>query len=165
MDVQDRPRTITLDEQADRYGITRRAHPTNLVLETPRRAAATAAPINAAVVHTIDTTPSATQHVELRTNAIDRALGFMIATSPLAAGFGVVVLGVVVLGFGVPILSLPALVILFSVFAVVWTVAYLYTLSISAEGVSMYEAQSKWDIIRTEQAMRWQAWMLDRRGE
>lgn len=120
------------------------------------------APISAEIVHTINTTPSATQHVELRTSAVDRALGFAIATSPLAAGFAVVVVGICAVGFGVPLLSLPTLIITFTVFATVWTMAYLYTLHISAEGVSMYEAQQRWGVIRDEQRFRWQAWLLER---
>jgi hypothetical protein len=54
------------------------------------------------------------------------------------------------------------LVITFTVFAVVWTIAYLYSLHISAEGVSLYEAQERWGVIKTEQQMRWQAWRLER---
>lgn len=151
--------TVTVEQQ------------TNMGLRTPVRSHFTPAlarrdpppaPINAEVVHTINATPSATQHIELRTSAVDRALGFAIATSPLAAGFAVVVVGICVLGFGVPMLSLPTLIITFTVFATVWTIAYLYTLSISAEGVSMYEAQEKWGVIREEQRWRWQAWFLER---
>lgn len=133
----------------------------NYVATIPRQDGAPA-PINAEVIHTIDAQPNATQHVELRTSAIDRAVGFMIATAPLCFGFAVAVVGIVVLGFGVPLVSVATLVIVFTVFAVVWTVAYLYTLSISAEGVSLFEAQEKWAIIRTEQQLRWQAWFLDR---
>jgi hypothetical protein len=73
-----------------------------------------------------------------------------------------VVVGICVLGFSVPLLSLPTLVITFTVFAVVWTIAYLYSLHISAEGVSLYEAQERWGVIKTEQQMRWQAWRLER---
>lgn len=151
--------TITLEEQ-ERMGLrTQRQH---FVPVVARREPAPAAPINAAITHTIDAAPSATQHIELRTSAVDRALGFMIATAPLAAGFAVVVVGICVLGFGVPLLSLPTLIITFTVFAIVWTIAYLYTLSISAEGVSLYEAQEKWGVVRTEQMLRWQAWLLER---
>lgn len=152
--------TVTLEEQAQ-MGMRRHA-PTNFVPVAMQREQATPAPINAEVVHTINATPSATQHIELRTSAVDRALGFAIATSPLAAGFAVVVVGICVLGFGVPLLSLPTLIITFTVFAIVWTIAYLYTLSISAEGVSMFEAQERWGVIKTEQQLRWQAWLLDR---
>lgn len=145
--------TITVEQQA------------NMGLRTPPRRHFTPAlarhdpppaPLNAAVTHTVNATPSATQHIELRTSAVDRALGFAIATSPLAAGFAVVVVGICAVGFGVPLMSLPTLIITFTVFAVVWTIAYLYTLSISAEGVSMYEAQQKWGILREEQRRRWE---------
>jgi len=115
-------------------------------------------PINAQVVHTIDAMPSATQHIELRTSSTDRALGFTIATAPLAALFAVVVMAICALGFGVPLVGLPMLVIVATVFATVWTIAYLYTLSISAEGVSLYEAQEKWGILREEQRRRWNQW-------
>ena len=157
--MEDTARTITLSEQMQNG--MRRTMPTNFVPVAMQREAP-AAPINAEVVHTINATPSATQHIELRTSAVDRALGFAIATSPLAAGFAVVVVGICVLGFGVPLLSLPTLIITFTVFAIVWTIAYLYTLSISAEGVSMFEAQERWGVIKTEQQLRWQAWLLDR---
>ena len=151
--------TITVEEQT-RMGL-RTPAASRFTPALVRREAAPAPPINANISHTIDVPPSATQHVELRTSAVDRALGFAIATSPLAAGFAVVVVGICALGFGVPLLSLPTLVIAFTVFAVVWTVAYLYTLSISAEGVSMYEAQQRWGVIRDEHRMRWQAWFLE----
>lgn len=144
--------TVTLEEQV-KMGL--RNPPKSRFTPVLARREPPAAPINASVTHTIDATPSATQHIELRTSAVDRALGFAIATSPLAAGFAVVVVGICVLGFGVPMLSLPTLIITFTVFATVWTIAYLYTLSISAEGVSMYEAQEKWNILREEQRRRW----------
>lgn len=120
------------------------------------------APINAAVTHTIDVAPNATQHVELRTSAVDRALGFAIETAPLTAGFAVVVVGICVIGFGVPLMSLPTLIITFTVFAVVYTITYLYHLSISPEGVSLYEAQRKWNAIDREHDRRWAAWLLER---
>lgn len=116
------------------------------------------APINAQVVHTIDAMLSATQHIELRTSSVDRALGFAIATAPLAALFAVVVMAICALGFGVPLVGLPMLVIVATVFATVWTIAYLYTLSISAEGVSLYEAEKKWQVIIEEQRQRWAQW-------
>ncbi len=151
--------TITLEQQIE-AGM-RGAGPRNFVAAIPQRVSQPA-PINAEVVHTIDTAPSATQHIELRTSATDRAIGFCISMSPIAAFFGVVVLGVCVVGYGIPLLSIPSLIILATVFAIVYTVAYLYTLHMSAEGVSMFEAQSKWDVIKSEQAMRWQAWMMER---
>lgn len=114
-----------------------------------------AIPINANIAHTIDVTPSATQHVELRTSAVDRSLSFVIDILPLAAGFVVTVVGICVVGFGVPLLGLPALIIAFTVFAVVYAIAYLYRLHISAEGVSMFEAQEKWGLIRRHHDRMW----------
>lgn len=146
--------TITLEEQA-RMGLrTQRQHFVPVVA----RRESTPAPINAAITHTINAVPSATQHIELRTSSVDRALGFAIATAPLAALFAVVIMAICALGFGVPLVGLPMLVIVATVFAVVWTIAYLYTLSISAEGVSLYEAQEKWGILREEQRQRWAQW-------
>lgn len=150
---------VTIEEQ-ERMGL-RTPRQNNFVPVAMRRETPPA-PINATVTHTIDATPSATQHIEVRTSAVDRALGFMLATAPLCAGFAVVVVGICVLGFGVPLLSLPTLVITFTVFAIVWCIAYLYTLHLSAEGVSMYEAQERWNIIKTEQQFRWHAWLLER---
>lgn len=152
--------TVTIEQQVQAGMRTSASR--NFVVVPPQRTMQPA-PINAEVVHTIDATPSATQHIELRTSAVDRALGFVLATLPLCAFFSAVTLGICVAGFSVPVMSVASLIILSTVFAVVWTVAYLYTLSISAEGVSMYEAQSRWDVIKAEQAMRWQAWMMERR--
>lgn len=124
-----------------------------------------AAPINAEVSHTLDVAPHATQHVEVRTSGVDRALGFLISTLPLCGAFAATVVGIVVLGFGVPLLSLPTLVISFIVFVTGWVVVYCYNLAISPEGVSMYEATEKWAILRTEQQLRWKAWLIERGEE
>lgn len=152
--------TITVEEQT-RMGL-RTPGVARFTPALARRETAPAPPINANISHIIDVTPSATQHVELRTSSVDRSLSFVIDISPLAAGFAVTVVGICVVGFGVPLLSLPALVITFTVFAVVYAIAYLYRLHISAEGVSMYEAQQRWGTIRDEQRFRWQAWFLER---
>ena len=151
--------TMTLEQQVQ-AGM-RGAGPRNFVAAIPQRSIQPA-PINAEIVHTIDATPNATQHVEMRTSATDRAIGFCISMLPIAALFGMTVLGVCVVGYGIPLLSIPSLIILATVFATVYTVAYLYTLHISAEGVSMFEAQEKWSTIKAEQQMRWQAWMMER---
>ena len=36
-----------------------------------------------------------------------------------------------------------------------WLATYIYTLAISAEGIAMFEAKSKWDVIKREQQERW----------
>jgi hypothetical protein len=144
--------TITLEEQR-RLGL----HTDNprFVPAIARRAPAPTPPLNVNVAHTVDVAPSATQHIELRTSSVDRSLSFLIDISPLAAGFAVTVLGICVVGFGVPLLGLPSLIITFTVFAVVYTIAYLYRLSISAEGVSLFEAQEKWGLIRRHHDRMW----------
>jgi fatty acid desaturase len=115
-----------------------------------------AMPINANITHTIDAAPVATQHVEMKTSAVDRALGFLIASVPLYAGFALLVLLVTVFYAGVPFLSLPALVIFWLSFVAAWVVGYTYTLSVSAEGVSHYESRQKWAVIKEEQRRRWE---------
>lgn len=147
--------TITVEQQA---AMGLRTPQRNFVPVAAQRNSLPPAPLNAEVVHTIDAMPSATQHIELHTSAVDRSLGFAIATAPLASLFAVVVMAICALGFGVPLVGLPMLVIVATVFAVVWTIAYLYTLSISAEGVSLYEAQQRWEVIREEQRRRWAHW-------
>lgn len=113
-------------------------------------------PLNSQVAHVIDAAPVATQHVEMRTSAVDRSLGFLIASVPLYAGFALLVLLVSIFFGGVPLLSLPALVIFWLSFVAAWLVGYTYTLSVSAEGVSHFEARSKWRLLEREQQYRWQ---------
>jgi hypothetical protein len=92
----------------------------------------------------------------MKTSAVDRSLGFLIASVPLYGGFALVVVLVTVFFAGVPMLSLPALVIFWLSFVAAWIVGYTYTLSVSAEGVSHYEATQKWAVIREEQKRRWE---------
>ena len=106
--------------------------------------------------HTIDVPMQATQHVEMKTSAVDRSLGFLIASVPLYGGFALLVLLVSIFFAGVPFLSLSALVIFWLSFVAAWVLGYAYTLSVSAEGVSHYEARQKWDVIKTEQRRRWE---------
>src|SRR5687768_11437148 len=53
-----------------------------------------------------DVPPSATSNVEVRTSAVDRARGFVIATRELGIVFGVTAMAVAWLFAGVPLLSL-----------------------------------------------------------
>lgn len=115
-------------------------------------------PINTEVSLTIDAPMSATQHVEFKTSSVDRAKGFLLASVPLYIAFATCVVAVVVLGWHVPLLSLPALVIFMLSFTAAWLVGYGYTLSISAEGITLYEAVSKWSVIKEEQRRRWEHW-------
>ena len=145
--------TITIEEQE---GMGLRRPSQKYVPAGPVRRDLPAMPLNASVNHTIDAAPVATQHVEMKTSAVDRSLGFLIASVPLYGGFALVVVLVTVFFAGVPMLSLPALVIFWLSFVAAWIVGYTYTLSVSAEGVSHYEATQKWAVIREEQKRRWE---------
>jgi hypothetical protein len=92
----------------------------------------------------------------MRTSAVDRAKGFLIASVPLYAAFATAVVAVVVIGWSVPVWSLATLVIFWLSFTAAWVIGYTYTLTVSAEGVSLFEAKSKWDVIREEQRRRWE---------
>lgn len=108
-----------------------------------------------ATSHTIDVAPSATHYVEMKTSAVDRSQGFMIATVPLFAGLALGMVLISTFFFSVPFMSLTALVIFWLSFVGAWLLAYLYTLAVSAEGIAMFEAKSKWDVIKREQRERW----------
>lgn len=102
---------------------------------------------------TLDVSPTAVTSVEMRTSAVDRAKGFLIASVPRTAAFALSVsLASIVLA---DVSFLVALVILFSTFSVVELISYVFTLAISAEGTGHYEAVQKWKVIREEQRQRW----------
>jgi hypothetical protein len=91
--------------------------------------------------YTLDVVTQSTQHIEMRTSAVDRAQGFLIANVPL---FGAFALGVWLLsglmttsGF----FTLTGLVILWLSFVAAWLASYYYTLQVSAEGIAMFEAR------------------------
>ncbi|MEZ4864141.1 MAG: hypothetical protein R3C14_22705 [Caldilineaceae bacterium] len=112
-------------------------------------------PIHADVSHTLDVAPTSTQHVEVRTSAVDRGKGFLLVTIPLNFAFGVLASVLVAVGAGVPFVSIPTLLVGFIVFVLGWFLAYRDTLQHSAEGVALFEARSKWDIIKAEHDRRW----------
>ena len=107
------------------------------------------------VSHTLDVAPSATHYVEMKTSAVDRSKGFLIATVPLSGGFALGVLLVAVFFWSVPLFSLPALVVFWLSFVAAWLFAYLWMLLVSAEGIALFEAWSKWNVIKREQSERW----------
>jgi hypothetical protein len=107
------------------------------------------------VAHTINAPLSATQHIELRTSAVDRAKGFLIASVPLYAAFAVGVLAVSIAFAGVPFLSFWSFAIFWLSFVLAWLAGYWQMLEKSAEGIAHYEARRKWNIIEEEQRQRW----------
>lgn len=98
-------------------------------------------------------TPTATAHIDMRTSAKDRAIGFLIASMPRTFAFSLAVTLAAITLAGVTLGA--AFVILFSVFSVVEIVSYVFTLAISAEGTAYMEAKQKWQVIKREQQERW----------
>lgn len=101
----------------------------------------------------LDVTQSATANIDFRTSAQDRAVGFLIASTPRTFVFSLAVTLISMLATDIGVLA--GIVMLISIFSVVDLALYFWTLSISAEGVAFYEAKQKWAILRTEQRERW----------
>jgi len=149
--------TVSIEEQRAQ-GLLRRnytpAAPTEITA-VAKRGPATVLPVQD-TRHTIDVPLAATQHIEMKTSAVDRSKGFLIANVPL---FGAFALGVWLLsGFltTLPLFSFAGLVVMWSSFVLAWLASYAYTLHTSAEGTAHYEARQKWAVIREEQRRRWE---------
>lgn len=149
-------RTVTAAEQLS-TGLVKRS---NFVAPLEVTAVAKCGPAQLLPVqdtsHTLDVPMQATQHIEMKTSAVDRSKGFLIASVPLFGAFAVGVWLLSGLVTATPLLSFLGLCILWSSFVLAWLASYAYTLHMSAEGVSMYEAKSKWNVIREEQRRRWE---------
>ncbi len=125
------------------------------VTAVARRGPATVLPVQD-TRHTIDVPLAATQHIEMKTSAVDRSKGFLIANVPL---FGAFALGVWLLSgllTSAPLFSFVGLCIMWSSFVLAWLASYFYTLTTSAEGTAHYEARQKWHVIKEEQRRRWE---------
>lgn len=153
------PRTVTHAEQRQAGMVQRRS---NYVQAAPTEVAAVAKRGPAQILpvqdtsHTLNVPMQATQHIEMKTSAVDRSKGFLIANVPL---FGAFALGVWLLSgllTNAPLFSFLGLCILWSSFVMAWLASYAYTLYVSAEGTARYEAVQKWSIIREEQRRRWE---------
>ncbi len=105
--------------------------------------------------HTLNVPMQATQHIEMETSAVDRSKGFLIANLPLFGAFAIGVWLLTGLLTETPLLSFLGLCVLWLSFVLAWLASYWYTLRVSAEGVSMFEAKSKWAVIKEEQRRRW----------
>lgn len=115
--------------------------------------------------HVIDVAPTATQHVEMKTSAVDRALGFLIANVPLFGAFALVVVLAAINLHSSPLLSWFAFNVFWVTFTLSWLISYVVTLAISAEGVAFFEAWMKWRIISREQDRRWEHYNRTNGGE
>lgn len=106
--------------------------------------------------HTLNVPLGATQHIEMKTSAVDRSKGFLIANVPLFAAFALGVWLLSGLITSTPLFSFLGFCILWLSFVLAWLASYAYTLRVSAEGIAMFEAKSKWRILEKEQDRRWE---------
>ena len=87
-------------------------------------------------------------------NHIDRARGFSVATAPLAGVVGFIVLLIGISAFGVPLLSVGALLLALAGFAVTWLIAYGLHTFVSADGALFIHTIFTWGYLRREQTSR-----------
>jgi hypothetical protein len=85
---------------------------------------------------------------------VDRAKGFSIATGPLAAATGVVVALIGISAYGVPVLSVAALLLALAGFTVAWLVAYIAHTLISPDGSLFVHTVLMFQLLRREQTER-----------
>ncbi len=78
------------------------------------------------------------------TSEWDRAKAFSLFTFPLATIAGIGMLLRVVVGWGVPVLSLLALLSLIAGFSVIWLAAWLVYILVSPTGLQMFHLYQAW---------------------
>jgi hypothetical protein len=96
----------------------------------------------------------ARQLVTVSTNAVDRAKGYQLVITPLAAALAVLAV-LVSLAFENEFFSFASLLIFWIVFCVVWLAGWIVTAAATPEFVSWYGAKRQWDVIEREQVERW----------
>jgi hypothetical protein len=95
----------------------------------------------------------------------DRAVGFGIATAPLAGVAGIVAAIVGVIGWQVPIASLVTLLLALGGFAVTWLIAYGLHTFVSADGALFLHTIFAWGYLKREQSERFKRYGLNRGGQ
>ena len=85
----------------------------------------------------------------------DRAKGFVLESSVLAAVVGVLAAVVAVVGFSTPIVSLGVLQWFWTAFALVWAVAYALHKIMSPDGNAVLHTMGLWGYMKREQRERW----------
>jgi hypothetical protein len=96
---------------------------------------------------------------------VDRAKGFSIATGPLAGVVGFIVLLIGISAFGVPLLSVGALLLALAGFAMTWLIAYGLHTFVSADGALFLHTIYAWGYLRREQSERFQRYGLHNSGQ
>lgn len=94
----------------------------------------------------------------------DRAEGFVVATMPLAVVSGLVAALVGITAFGVPLLSVVALLLTLGGFALVWLVAFIAHMLISPDGALFTHVWLTWRYLRAEQKERHERYRRLERG-
>ena len=90
----------------------------------------------------------------LKTSYTDKAKGYTLVTLPLSlAGAGLAVL-IVTVGFGVPVFSLAALLVAWTVFAGAWLAGWLAVVFVSGDGAALFTSWRAWRVVEREQSMR-----------
>lgn len=84
----------------------------------------------------------------------DRAHGFVVVTAPLAAATGFVVLLIAIAAFGVPVLSVAALLVALGGFTAAWLIAYALHVFVSADGALFAHTLLAWAYLKREQKER-----------
>jgi hypothetical protein len=95
---------------------------------------------------------------------VDRAKGFGIATAPLAGVVGFIVLLIGISAFGVPLLSVGALLLALAGFAVTWLIAFALHVFVSADGSLFLHVILAWRYLFLEGKERRKRYGLNRGG-
>ena len=98
--------------------------------------------------------PAASLASEVSGSYQDRAKGFQIVTVPIALAFGGGSALVALLGFGVPLLSLPMLGVFWFAFLLWWLAGWLIHHLFSADGVALLHTIKGWQYLEREQRAR-----------
>jgi hypothetical protein len=93
---------------------------------------------------------------------VDRAKGFSLATAPLAGVTGFIVLLIGISAFGVPLLSVGALLLALGGFALTWLIAYGLHTFVSADGALFIHTIYAWGYLKREQSERFKRYGLNR---
>jgi hypothetical protein len=96
----------------------------------------------------------ATQQVVVQTSATDRAKGYQLVITPLAAALALLAVLASLL-FKNEFFSFASLLIFWVVFCGVWLAGWIVTALATPEAVSFYSAKRQWDVIEREQVERW----------
>jgi hypothetical protein len=99
--------------------------------------------------------PNAIVEARITGSYQDRARGFVIETSLLAAVVGVLAAVVAVVGFQTPIVSLGVLQWFWTAFALVWAIAYGLHKFMSPDGNAVLHTMGLWGYMQREQRERW----------